>query len=240
VRRGAGPTVAVVDDSDLSLSRVSTDVAVVTNLDEDHPHLPSSLAEAVEGVGAFLARARRRVVVGPSPRAERLAAFAAADVWRYGRDFTARTVSVDAGVTRLVLHGPDGSRVPAVVRLLGPQTAANAALAHAAAIACGAEPEAAAAGLERIRSMRRRLEPMGTRGGVLVVDDYGAKHPACLRGGLETLRRHYPRGRIVVVIEPFGPYLARWGDRFARALGLADEVVVAPAGYAPDYPGALR
>jgi UDP-N-acetylmuramate--alanine ligase len=73
VRLGGGPTVAEVDDSDLSLARVATEVAVVTNLD-DHPHLPGSLSQAVEGVGEFVSKARRRVVLGPSPRSGRLAA----------------------------------------------------------------------------------------------------------------------------------------------------------------------
>ena len=152
VRPGDGPIVAEVDDSDLTLF-VRTEVAVVTNLDDDHPHLAISLDQAVEGVGEFLSYASDRVIIGPSPRADRLAAYARADVWRHGRDFTARTVSVGDGETCLELHGPDGSRVRAPVRLIGPETAANAALAFCAALAMGAEPEAAAAGLARIRTL---------------------------------------------------------------------------------------
>lgn len=235
VRLGAGPTVAEVDDSDLSLARVVTEVAVVTNLDDDHPHLPSSLAQVVDGVGEFVAKARTRVVLGPSPRRERLAAYARADVWRYREDFSARTVSAGAEGTRLVLTAPDGTRVPALVRLLGPQTAANASLAFVAAIAAGADPEAAAAGLTTIGTVRRRLEPMGVRAGVRVFDDFGAKHPVCVRGGIETLRRHFPQARIIAAFEAYGPYLARWGRRFAKALSLADQVVVAPAVFSADY-----
>lgn len=235
VRLGAGPTVAEVDDSDLSLARVVTDVAVVTNLDDDHPHLPSSLSEVVAGVGEFVAKARRHVVLGPSPRRERLATYADCDVWRYGRDFSARTVSADHEGTRLVLTAPDGTRVPAMVRLLGPETGTNAALALAAAVAAGAEPEAAATGLATVGTIRRRLEPMGERDGVRVFDDFGAKHPACVRGGLETLRRHFPGVRVIAAFEAYGPYLARWGRRFAKALSLADHVVVAPAVFSADY-----
>ncbi|MBJ7356808.1 Mur ligase domain-containing protein [Nocardioides sp.] len=240
VRLGAGPTVAEVDDSDLSLARVVSDVAVVTNLDDDHPHLSSSLAEAVEGVGEFVSRARRLVVLGPSPRRERLAAYAEADVWRYREDFSAHTVSTDAEGTRLVLTAPDGSRVPALVRLLGPQTAANASLAFAVAIASGADPEAAAEGLATVRTIRRRLEPMGARDGIRVFDDFGAKHPACVRGGIQTLRRHFPEARIIAAFEAYGPYLARWGRRYARALSLADQVVVAPAMFSADYAAGAR
>lgn len=240
VRLGGGPTVAEVDDSDLSLARVVTEVAVVTNLDDDHPHLPSSLAQVVEGVGEFVAKARSRVVLGPSPRRERLAAYAEAEVWRYREDFSARIVSTDAEGTRLVLTAPDGTRVPARVRLLGPRTTANASLAFAAAIAAGADPEAAAAGLATVGTIRRRLEPMGVRDGVRVFDDFGAKHPVCVRGGIETLRQHFPDANIVAAFEAYGPYLARWGSRFARALSLADHVVVAPAVFSTDYAAGAR
>ena len=240
VRLGDGPAVAEVDDSDLSLARVVTEVAVVTNLDDDHPHLPTSLDEVVAGVGEFVAKARSRVVLGPSPRSDRLAAYADAEVWRYRRDFSARTVSVGDEGTRLRLTAPGGTRVEAHVRLLGPQTAANAALALAASVAAGADPEAAAAGLSTVRTIRRRLEPMGVRDGVRVFDDFGAKHPACVRGGIETIRRHFPQARVIAAFEAYGPYLARWGGRFAKALSLADAVVVAPAVFSADYSAGAR
>ena len=51
VRLGQGPTVAEVDDSDLTLRSVDTKVAVVTNLDQDHPHLAIPLAEVTQAVG---------------------------------------------------------------------------------------------------------------------------------------------------------------------------------------------
>ena len=71
--------------------------------------------------------------------------------------------------------------------------------------------------------------------GVRVFDDFGAKHPKAIRGGIEALRRHYPDARVIAVFEAYGPYLARWGRRFALALGGADHVVVGPAVYSADY-----
>jgi UDP-N-acetylmuramate--alanine ligase len=235
VRLGEGPTVAEVDDSDLSLRRVGTEVAVVTNLDDDHPHLDSTLREAVAGVGEFVSRAQRRVILGPSPRADRLESYAEAQVWRAGRDFSARTLERKGGETRLELCTPDGLRVPAVVRLMGPKTALNASLAFAAALALGAEPHLAAEGLGTLTSIYRRLEPVGNRDGVQVFDDFGGKHPAAVRLGISTLRQHFPEARITAVFEPYGPYLPRWGRRYARALSAADRVVLAPPVFLPDY-----
>ena len=228
VRLGEGPTVAEVDDSDLSLARVRTEVAVVTNLDDDHPHLPSSLSQAVEGVGEFVARAQRPVLLGPSPRRERLAAYAETEVWRYGKDYAVRTISTTGG-TRLELRRPRRHSVSAVVRLLGPQTAANAGLAFATAIALGAEPEAAAAGLVH---GPHHPPPAGADRGCATASGSSTTSapsiPSRVRGGVETLRRHFPQARIIAAFEAYGPYLARWGQQYASALSLADHVVRRP------------
>jgi UDP-N-acetylmuramate-alanine ligase len=80
------------------------------------------------------------------------------------------------------------------------------------------------------------MEPLGTRDGVRVFDDFGGKHPANVRAGIEALRRHFPGAAITAVFEPYGPYLPRWGRRYARSLSGADRVVIAPAAYVADYP----
>ncbi|WP_372734719.1 Mur ligase domain-containing protein [Nocardioides sp.] len=234
-RLGAGPTVAEVDDSDLTLRGVVTDVAAVTNLDEDHPHLAIPLRRVTEAVGEFVSRARRTVVLGPSPRAAQLETYATAEVWRYGRDFAARTLEAGGGHTRVSLRGPGGVREEATLRLLGPQTAQNAAVAFATALALGADPAAAAAGLGRVDRIVRRMEPVGSHNGVRVFDDFGGKHPINVRLGLATLRRHFPDSRITAVFEPYGPYLSQWGYRYAKALGGADHVVFAPPVYLAYY-----
>jgi UDP-N-acetylmuramate--alanine ligase len=234
-RLGSGPLVAEVDDSDLTLSRVSSRVAVVTNLDYDHPHLDTSLEQVVGGVGAFVSNASERVILGPSPRAGRLEEFARAEVWRYGRDYSGRVTSIRDGITRVEVSARGAGAHSATLRLIGPQPAHNAALAFASAVSLGADPAAAAAGLEDLSTITRRLELVGSANGVRVFDDFGGKHPINIRRGLAVLRRHYPDARITALFEPYGPYLARWGNRYARALSDADNVVFLPARYLADY-----
>jgi UDP-N-acetylmuramate-alanine ligase len=123
------------------------------------------------------------------------------------------------------------------VRLMGAAVADNAAMAFAAALAAGADVEAAAEGLSLVDRIERRLEPVGEQGGVVVVDDFGGKHPVNVREGLRAVRRRFPDASITAVFEPYGPYLARWSYRYARALGRADRVVVLPPVTLPHYPG---
>jgi UDP-N-acetylmuramate--alanine ligase len=233
---GQGPSVVEVDDSDLTLRSVRTQVAVVTNLDEDHPHLRHSLREASDAVGEFVARARQRVILGRSSRMTVLEEHATTEVWRYGRDFTASARRIDADRTMVTIHGAGGERAIADVRLFGPALALNVALAYATAVSLGAGPDAAAAGLGRIDRLDRRLELVGAAGGVLVYDDFGGKHPVNVREGIRALRSRHPESRVTAVFEPYAPFLPRWGYRYARALDRADEVVAAPSSYVADYP----
>jgi UDP-N-acetylmuramate--alanine ligase len=127
-------------------------------------------------------------------------------------------------------------RERATVRLIGPRTGHNAALAFGTALALGADPAAAAAGLGAVTSLARRLEPVGARNGVRIFSDYGYKHPVNVRTGLAALRRHFPEARITAVFEPYVGYLAPWGRRYAQALGGADHVILAPPATASDFP----
>ncbi len=237
-RLGDGPLIAEVDDSDLTLRRVHPDVAVVTNLDEDHPHLNISLREAIAGIGEFVANATERVILGPSPRAQTLAQFATTEVWRWGRDFHAKTLSRGDGITEVAIDCPGGERVFAKVQLIGPETASNSALALMTAVSLGTDPVEGAEGLSLVTHLSRRLEPVGVRDGVRIFDDFGGKHPKGVRLGIEALRSHYPKARIIAVFEPFGPYLTRWGVRYARSLSHADHLVLLPPPIHPDYPEA--
>ena len=234
-RLGSGPVVAEVDDSDNSLSRVDTDVSVVTALDDDHPHLDVTLEQKVQGVGEYVGRASRRVLLGDSPRAARLSSYAHAEVWRYGHELSGRVVDRSRAGTVVRLRAPDGVQAEARLRTIVVRAEMNAALAWAAALSLGADPEAAATGLGDLTTLTRRMQLLGEHEGVAVVDDMGAKHPAAIRGALDTLRRHYPAGRVVAVFEPFGLFLPRWGNRYARALSGADEVLLLPPFGLADY-----
>jgi len=95
----------------------------------------------------------------------------------------------------------DGARVGAVRwALAGMHNVANALAAIAAARHAGVPPAAACAALARFQGVKRRLELVGTAGGIAVYDDF-AHHPTAVRTTIEGLRRRGP-GRIVAVLEP--------------------------------------
>ena len=110
----------------------------------------------------------------------------------------------------------------------GRHNALNAAAAYAAAVhGLGQDPECILAGLASFTGTRRRFEPKGEQGGVVVVDDY-AHNAGKVTAVVETAKALVgDTGRLVVV---FQPHLYSRTRDFARELGAglapADEVVV--------------
>ncbi len=92
----------------------------------------------------------------------------------------------------------------------------------AAAVSLGVALPDAAAALGRFEGLKRRLEIVGTAGGVTVIDDF-AHNPDKIAASLDTLVAH--PGRLLVMFQPhgFGP-LAKMGEELAGtfAEGLRD------------------
>src|SRR5690606_18078568 len=97
----------------------------------------------------------------------------------------------------------------------GRHNALNALAALAATQALGVSLANGAAALARFEGLRRRLETVGSAGGVTVIDDF-AHNPDKITATLATLTAQ--PGRLLIMFQPhgFGP-LAKMGDELARA-----------------------
>jgi UDP-N-acetylmuramate: L-alanyl-gamma-D-glutamyl-meso-diaminopimelate ligase len=116
------------------------------------------------------------------------------------------------------------------VPLPGEHNVRNVLAALAVASEAGVEPEAVRGDLAGFRGLKRRLEVRGVVRGVTVYDDF-AHHPTAVAATLSALRALGGRGRLVAVFEPRS-YTSRtrlFQEDFARALAVADRVVVAAA-----------
>ncbi|MBI3050492.1 MAG: UDP-N-acetylmuramate:L-alanyl-gamma-D-glutamyl-meso-diaminopimelate ligase [Acidobacteria bacterium] len=112
--------------------------------------------------------------------------------------------------------------------LLGVHNVRNALAAIAVGSRVGIDLPTLAAGLKAFKGIKRRLETVGIRRGVTVLDDF-AHHPTAVHETLAALRTGYPSRRIWAVFEPRSASSCRrvFQDDFARAFDGADEVVVA-------------
>jgi UDP-N-acetylmuramate--alanine ligase len=101
----------------------------------------------------------------------------------------------------------------------------NAAAAREALVRAGVEPATAEEALGRFAGVERRLELVGERGGVKVIDDY-AHNPTELRAALETVRAQ-TQGRLVAIYVPHVVERTRHLHlELGEALGLADIAIV--------------
>ncbi len=85
--------------------------------------------------------------------------------------------------------------------LLGEHNVANALAALAAAFHAGVPAAAAAQALRTFASVKRRLERVGSAGGVTVYDDF-AHHPTAIRATITALRARVGGARILAALEP--------------------------------------
>ncbi|MGC8863904.1 MAG: glutamate ligase domain-containing protein, partial [Armatimonadota bacterium] len=116
----------------------------------------------------------------------------------------------------------------------GEQNVTNSLAASAVAFELGASFESVRDALGDFRGAARRFEILHD-GDVTVVDDY-AHHPAEIEATIRTARLAYGK-RIIAVFQPHLYSRTKFLlDGFARALSLADEVIVTPIYAAREEP----
>lgn len=222
-----GVFVAEADESDRSFLVYRPDLAVVTNVEHDHPEQFADLG-AVSG--AFLDFLGRRAVGAPAILcADDPGSLALSDqvgeTILYGTAPTAavRLVPGDDGRPARVRVG--GEELELALTVPGRHNLLNATAALAVCHQLGVDLTAAVGGLERFTGAARRFQRLGEASGVLVVDDY-AHHPTELRATLAAARG-LRRDRIVLVVQPHRYSRTQaLGAQLGQAAAAADLVLV--------------
>jgi UDP-N-acetylmuramate--alanine ligase len=216
-------------------------LAVVTNLDWDHPDVFADRTAVVDAVEAWLRRASDPTVIvnvadqGGEELARRLGDLGDGLV-RVGVEapdrllhdaYTASILAAEPVRTRIGLRGRRFGEIEVDLPTAGAHNVANALVVAAAASELGVPVAAITDGLATFPGVGRRLERKGEAAGVVVYDDYG-HHPAAIRATLDAIRQREPGRRVWAVHEPltFHRTAAMLGP-LAEALSTADGVAVA-------------
>jgi UDP-N-acetylmuramate: L-alanyl-gamma-D-glutamyl-meso-diaminopimelate ligase len=111
--------------------------------------------------------------------------------------------------------------------LVGRHNVQNCVAAIAVCRARGLSAREIQRGIASFAGVRRRQELRGIAGGVTVLDDY-AHHPTAVRETLKSLRKRFPKRRLIAVYEPRSATSRRktFQSEFAEAFAHADEVIV--------------
>lgn len=229
--------VAEADEADRSFLAYEPDIAVVTNVELDHPdefHDPDDVQTAFVGFTARLRAGGAAVVCADDAGAMTVAAGTAAPVRTYGTAADADVRLEVTGPRRGIVHVGERT-VELTLSIPGEHNLRNATAALAVIDLLGHDVTAAGEGLRPFTGAQRRFQRLGTVAGVEVVDDY-AHHPTELAVTLRAAREEGP-GRLVVVVQPHRYSRTRvLGAELGRAAALADLVVVTEIYGGPEQP----
>ncbi len=239
-RAGRGPHFVVeADEYDRTFLGLRPQVAVVTNVEYDHPDCYASLA--------FLRLAFAEFVGLLPPdgllvacRDDRVARQMAGSLVAQGQPVVSYAIHEEAtwmaqsghpnpagGSEFVVVHG--GQVLGEVrLRLSGAHNILNALASLAVADHLGVPFPTARSALEGFRGVGRRFEVKGEAEGIVVVDDY-AHHPTEIRATLAAARERFPARPLWVVWQPhtYSRIKALLGE-FGQAFDRADHVLVLP------------
>lgn len=225
-RVGAGGAfVSEVDESDGSIALYTPDIAVLNNVALDH----KSMEELRRLFGDFVGRARVAIVNADNAEAM---ALAGANARTFGFAEGADLRGSD------VKERPDGidftaNGVAVSLRVPGRHNAANALAALAAAEAAGVSLEEGAVALAGFAGLKRRLDIVGARHGITVIDDFG-HNPDKIGATLDAL--HAFPGRLLAMFQPhgYGPLRlmgTELAETFRTKLGPQDRLFIPDPAY---------
>lgn len=239
-RAGRGPHFVIeADEYDRTFLSLQPYVAVVTNVEHDHPDCYPTFADFRAAFEAFVALIPPDglLVAGwddPTARQlgeQRRAGGGTTVFYGLGKGAEWRAEDIRpnfaGGVDFLATR--DGQVVGLIrLRLPGAHNAMNAMAALAVADFLNVPLHLAKSALIGFQGVRRRFEIKGTLSDITVVDDY-AHHPSAIRVTLQAARERFPGRPLWAVWQPhtYSRTLALL-EQFAGAFELADHVIVLP------------
>ncbi|MBC7255248.1 MAG: UDP-N-acetylmuramate--L-alanine ligase, partial [Chloroflexi bacterium] len=195
---GEGPYFVIeADEYDRMFLGLRPHIAVVTNIEMDHPDCFADLSALREAFGAFLGHVPPTgaiIACSDSPQVRLLLCehpLAARTVtYGYGQEADYRLDQPTwSGQGEMCFRVSHQGRVWGEFTLAvpGAHNALNATAAALAVAKCGLSPQEAAQHLRGYAGTQRRFEVKGERAGVVVIDDY-AHHPTEIRATLAAAR----------------------------------------------------
>ena len=210
---------------------------LLTSVEYDHADLypdPGSLHAAYEKLLDLLPPSGLLVACGDDPTLRRMAGRARCPVVFYGlgaENDLAPIGPVEAGPrgSRFRVRDAEAGEIAIDLPSAGLHNVSNALAVWAAARRDGLPAADVAAALGRFQGVERRLQELGSPGGVTVVDDF-AHHPTAVEKTVAALRQRYPGRRLFILFEPRSLTAGRemFHAAYLAAFAGADRVLFAP------------
>jgi UDP-N-acetylmuramate--alanine ligase len=223
--------------------------AAILNVEPDHFDCYPTREDLVSAFcqfAALLPRDGRLLLNVSDPNTSRIAAAAGCPIESFGdginADWEAWNVRGTCGRYEFDLVHRGNGLGSIELAVPGRHNVGNALAAAALAAGCGCAPEEIRTGISQFRGLKRRMEPIGTAGGIAFWDDY-AHHPTEISTTLQTIREISPNSRVCCLFQPHQALrTARLLDELALSLQNAERVLIADiyrAREGPPQPGEI-
>jgi UDP-N-acetylmuramate--alanine ligase len=237
-----GYFVIEADEYDRMYHGLTPYIAVITNMEHDHPDCFPTPQDYREAFAIFAGNIKPDGILlacADNPETMLLAEQAAASrtVFTYGQHENAHYQAQDiqrnaaGGFSFNIMHRQQPRETAALLAAVslsvpGFHNIYNATACMAIVHQLGLDLPEAAAALQQFSGAGRRFDLRGTANGVTVIDDY-AHHPTEITTTLEAARTRFQQRRLVVVWQPHTYTRSEaLQDEFIQALGNADLVIV--------------
>jgi UDP-N-acetylmuramate--alanine ligase len=228
---GSAYFVIEADEYDHAFLGLKPQIAVVTNIEHDHPDCYPTMDDFRTAFVQFAERVQDTLIVCqddpgardlPSPAPHRIT---------YGldplADWRAEEVRPNSagGSDFLVIQGDEMLGL-ARTRIPGLHNVRNVLAALASLSAIGVSFREVREALTQYQGVGRRFQILGIEAGVTIIDDY-AHHPTEIKATLQTARERYPKAKVWAVFQPHTYSRVRTlVEGFARSFSDADHVIV--------------
>lgn len=195
--------IAEADESDGSFTRLSPELAVITNIDNDHLDHYGSFENLVKAFHEFASRIPfygMVVACGDDVHIRKTLAEFPKHVIFYGYDAKNHVVVTKSGPQ---VRLSEGGRhlVEFDLPMPGAHNALNAAAALLVARAAGVDPQVSAHAIAHFAGVDRRFQHKAEVRGIDFYDDYG-HHPTEIEAVIKALAEKFPQRRKIVVFQP--------------------------------------
>ncbi len=211
--------------------KMSPDIAVLLNVDDDHMEYFKTMDRLVESFSKFVCSATKAAIInGDDELAVKAARASKSEVITFGygegNDYKAANIEfVNGAFGQFDLVKGSEVLCNITLNVPGKHNILNAVAAAVAALYAGADTHSVVDGLKKFGGAKRRFEILYNQNGITIADDY-AHHPSELKVTLQTAKSlNYKR--VIAVFQPFTySRTAMLIDDFADVLSIADKVVL--------------
>lgn len=207
------------------------DVSIILNIDDDHMEYFKTIDNTIRSFNKFCQKTTKCIVVNGDDQNSMKAVegLEGKDIITFGfdikNDYSAKIIGKKGMQTDFEVFFKGKSLGVASLYVPGDHNVLNALAATAAAMYCGVDFDSCVMGLQVFRGAIRRFELISNKADITIIDDY-AHHPKEVEATLK-VAKSLGFKKVWAVHQPFTfSRTARLKEDFAKALSIADEVVL--------------